>query len=317
MRHSFYQLTEIIMQSKTLINSPYDTLPLLGLNTKTQNYAEEIYKLYQINQSSDAIEREENIFILRFDNAHIHTFLHPVLYNDKVYADARAYYNRQQRLNNFSEYLLIKKRAKLLYHWNKNREYFTSVERLIVDAFSSWVSFRLQHTTNCNILTSTHYRIVAAIYYLGLLTYSEHFSNENCIIYILKHIPPIINIPTQVVNDLITLDEETIITVFRHIDDNKSAIHILAEAITKMTDGETLITPSVMYNSCCRNAFISSNSLEIATISMEYVPDFIAMLQLVATRGLQNKTGLGKILLSIQRKHDMLGFDKFVERVTQ
>lgn len=306
------------MLIKTTINSPYDTLPLIGLNTKTQLMAEEIYKRYQISSISDDVERKDDIFLLKFDNEHIHPFLHPVLYNNNVYVDVRACYNRQQQINNFPDYLLIKKRAKLLKHWTKNREYFASIERLVVDAFSSWVSYRLQHTTNCNLSTAAYYRIIAAIYYLGLLTENSHFSDEDCIVYILKHVSTIISIPAQIVNDLISADEESIVQLFRHQNEKKEAIiYCLANTITKLTDNEVLITPSILYNSCCRGAFIASNSLEIATVSMEYVPDFIAMLMLVLTRGLQNKTGLGKTLLSIQNKHNLSEFNRFIERVTQ
>ncbi len=305
------------MQIYTNPNSPYQTSPLIGLEAKTNQSAEEIYSLYHINANNDDITRLNNIFILKSENNHIHSFLHPVIYKGMVFIDARAYYNRQGNLRNYGEYNILINRAKLVYAWYKNNELFNNQENFIIDAFSSWISYRLQHMTNCNLLTATNYRIICAIYYLGLMTQTEVMHDEDCIIYILKRIPRITNIPVQNLNDILAIDENSIIKLFKcnNKSNTQTLISQLAIAITELTENEITITPSVIYNSCCRGAFIASNALEIATTSLEYIPSFISMLHVVFMRGAQNKTGLGKVVLGIQRRYDINDFFKFIERI--
>jgi hypothetical protein len=201
--------------------------------------------------------------------------------------------------------------------WAKDREYYYGFEAFIVDAFSTWFSYGLQRNTNAALLTATNYRIIAAIYYLGLFSNETYSRNDDVIAVILKRIPRIINIPAQFINDLIAVNEEVVVNLFKngssfHNYTIENRLRTLATALTILTNDSYVVDPGIIYNSTCRGAFISSNSVEISSIALEHPPTFVSMMYCVTQKGLQANTTLGRAITGIARKYDKAAFDRFI-----
>lgn len=288
-----------------------------GLLNKTQTIAKEIESLLIINKDSDAFKIIDNkVIAIVGDLEHVAAFLHPIIDKNKAYIDIRGFITKDGGIRNYYEYVLLVRRALLDLAWVNDKEIFSSQSNFVIDTFSSWFSYGLQRNTNASLLTATNYRIIAAIYYLGLFSEKHIFKDEDVILYILKKLPRMISIPAQLIDDLITLNESAVISLFNNGSiQTENRILQLSNILTVLTNEAFTIDPGIIYNSLCRGAFIASNSIEIASIAIEHPPTLIAMISCVTQKGLQNKTALGKAVLGIMRKHDMDSYNKFIMNV--
>ena len=215
------------------------------------------------------------------------------------------------------KYVLLVRRALLDLAWVTDKDSFLGQLNFTIDTFSSWFSYGLQRHTNATLLTATNYRIIAAIYYLGLFSDGDIYKSSDVTDYILKKIPRIIAIPAQTVNDLITINEEVVVALFRNGRDlSENRLTQLSEILTILTNEVFTIDAGIIYNSLCRGAFIAANAIEIASIAIEHPPTLLAMMSCVTQKGLQNNTGLGRAVAGIMRKHDIADFNRFINEIS-
>jgi hypothetical protein len=309
----------IITNSIKNNNSVYVTTPLRGLADKSLATVNVIKSLLMINKESDIFRKvNNNLIAVIGDNDKIPSFFHPIVFEDKVYIDCRAFISKEGNIRNQYEWSLLVRRGCLDYQWIIDSGLFIGVENFVIDSFSTWFSVGLQRNTNASLLTATNYKIISAIYYLGLFNTDTFSSDEEIINYLLKYLPRIIRIPAQVILDIISVKEELIIDLFTtkqvnlFLTDKTTKINQLAEAITELTNEPFKIDTGIIYNSLCRGAFMAANAAEITSIALEHPATFIAMLTCVINKGLQGNTGLGRAALSTIRFHDKAVFDKFI-----
>ena len=291
-----------------------------GLLAKTLVIANSLTALLVINKDNDNfkfIGIDNRIVILVGELEHIPTFLHPIIHNKKAFIDARGYFNKDGGIRNYYEYVLLVRRALLDLAWVTDKDSFLGQLNFTIDTFSSWFSYGLQRHTNATLLTATNYRIIAAIYYLGLFSDGDIYKSSDVTDYILKKIPRIIAIPAQTVNDLITINEEVVVALFRNGRDlSENRLTQLSEILTILTNEVFTIDAGIIYNSLCRGAFIAANAIEIASIAIEHPPTLLAMMSCVTQKGLQNNTGLGRAVAGIMRKHDIADFNRFINEIS-
>ena len=294
----------------------YATNVTHGLLQKSIMIADIIEALLLVDKDNEVFKFvRDKVVVLVGDVEKIPNFLHPIIHKGKAFIDARAYVTKEGNIRNYYEYSLLVKRALIDLAWVEDKEIFFGQENLIIDAFSSWFSFGLQRNTNANLITATNYRIIAAIYYLGIFSNEHILKDDDVITLILKKLPRIIRIPAQFIDDLIALNETAIIALYKCGNGGLSKIHILADTLTVLTDESFKIDTGIIYNSLCRGAFIAANAIEISSIAIEHPPTFVAMMYCVTQKGLQQHTNLGRVVAGLVRKYDMEHFDRFISEI--
>ena len=305
----------------------YNTNVTRGLLAKTLTIATSIETLLMIDKDNDDFStigfsktglNGSKVICVRGDVEKIPTFLHPIIYKNTALIDIRAYVNKNKELRNYYDYTLLARRALLDLAWVDDKEIYYGQENFIIDAFSSWFSYGLQRNTNTNLLTATNYRVIAAIYYLGLFSNDHIIRDDDVIAFLLKRIPRLIAIPAQFIDDLITVNETAIIDLYRcgTASETLNRVATLATALTALTDDTFKIDTGIIYNSLCRGAFIAANAVEISSIAIEHPPTLVAMMYCVTQKGLQTHTNLGKAVAGIARKYDKDNFDRFISEVS-
>lgn len=304
--------------NKHNVQSAYTTTGQIGQLNKVNSIARSIESLLIINKNSENLKQiSGNVVAVIGDVEHIPTFLHPIIHNDHAYIDVRNQISKDGSIRNIDEYALMVRRAKLDLAWSRDKSLFYSQEKFVIDAFSSWFSYGLGRSTNASLATIANYRAISAIYYLGLFNDQDISEDEDVEIQILKQIPRIIRIPDQIINDLFTLNQTRVIELFRNGNSNDPSpkIHQLARVLSIVTNEETTIEPSIIYNALCRGAYIGTNTADVTAIGLELPSTFIAMLSCIMKKGLQNNTTLGKAVLGVSRNHNT-NFDKFLADIS-
>jgi len=300
-------------------HTAYSANVISGLNNKMTGIAKDIESLLTIDKEryEFKIINDNVIAIVGDVGETIPSFFHPIIHNGKAYIDLRAIVNKEGKIRLYNEYVLMVRRAMLDLLWLTDKEVFFAQEAFVADTFSTWVSSGISRKLDNNLLITTNFRIISAIYYMGLFSNEAYAHDEDIIIMLLKRLPRIINIPAQNIHDLINVNEELIIELFRNgsvhnCKMQKNKIFLFAHALTELNNNAYDIDPSIVYNSTVRGAFIAANATEISSIGLEHPPTFIAMMSCAIQKSMQNTTALGKSMMGLLKKHDVEGFTKFI-----
>lgn len=303
-----------------LPDTSYSAKATLGWQPKTLEIGHVLESYLIVNKASELFRSENpshTIYTLIGNVEHVPSFLHPIIYKNKAYVDGRSYMNREGAIRNPYEYSLLLRRASLDLEWVVDRDMFYGQMPLAVDTFSTWFAHGLQKQTNASLMTATNYRILAAIYYMGLFNTQSIAHEKDIEFYILKKLPRIIGIPSQLIQDLFAINMDAIIGLYCNGTTRQhDRLTLLAENLTLLTNEEYQIDVGIILNSLCRGAFMAANAIEITSISLEHPPTFLAMMSFVVAKGMQNNTNLGKALMGVSRKHDMQAFAKFIENTS-
>lgn len=296
------------------LSSAYTTHVTIGLQDKVTAIAMHLAKILMLNKSDTSFTQiKSNIYALTHDQDSIDAFLHPIIYKNTAYIDVRPFTDLNGAIRNNNEYTLLVRRAILDLEWATNNEVFASQERFVVDAFASWFASGLARNTEVDLLTSTQFRITAAIYYLGIFHNTEHASNEDVILLLLKQLSQILRLPTSVIDDLITANEDAFVALYlQPHGDSKNRLAQFINILNIITQDEIHIDIGVIYNSICRGALIAANAVDLAAIAIEHPPMLMIMLMYVTQKSIQNNTTLGRAALGIMKKHDFNSFEKFL-----
>lgn len=296
------------------LSSSYTTHVTIGLYDKVNTIAMRLAKILMLNKNDTSFTQvKSNIYALAHDQDSVDAFLHPIIYKNTAYIDVRPFTDMNGAIRNNNEYTLLVRRAILDLEWATNNDVFASQERFVVDAFASWFANGLARHTEVSLLTSTQFRITAAIYYLGIFHNAEHASNEDVVLLLLKQLPQILRLPTGVIDDVITANEDAMVSLYlTPSGDVKSRLGQLITLLNIITQNEVQIDIGVIYNSLCRGAFIAANAVDLAAIAIEHPPMLMIMLAYVTQKSIQNNTTLGRAALGIMRKHDFNSFETFL-----
>ena len=300
------------------INTAYTTSLTRGIYQRTLTGVKHINELLTIDPRNTDFKTYKKVVMVVNDAENVPPFFHPFIYIDRVYIDCRPFFNKDGDVRNIFEYGLMLRRALLDQLWLTDQDAFYPISRFVIDAFSGWVSFGLQKAAALPILVTTYFKVITAIYYLGLFNRDKIGSKEATIGYLIKEIAKITSMPATFINDVIMLDVDKILHLYEHSLSSEpyNSTAILAEALTAATNGSVHIDQGVIRNAICRGAILAANSIDITAIALEHPPTLIAMINCVSQRGIQQNTTLGKAILGVSRRHDKNTFEKFINLYT-
>jgi hypothetical protein len=299
--------------------SAYTTSLFKGLYESTQSTAKKIVSIMTANPYHEDFKRVENLIIVKKDAEAIPVFKHPIVYLDKVFIDCRQLYNRNGEIKNMFEYSLLYRRAQLDMLWNTDKEIFVYMEPICVAAYANWFANGFQAKIGLNILQTTYCKILAATFALNLFNDLTDMNDNDIISFILKRLSKYLNIPVQVISDVITFNEQNIIELFKtkQLPLQVDCIEVLSKILNDAFDNQVTITPTVIRNSLCIGAInsrdvIVSDAVNIVAIGLEFMPTFILMLSIVNQQNLLQNTSVGRALQSVIRNYDKNTLDNFL-----
>jgi len=299
------------------IYTSYNTITMLGLHQKAYNAAKAFERILVIDNDDENFIKtmDGHIVSVIGDIGEIDKIDHPVVLNNVIYIDCRSYYSKGGTLKSKYENDFLYARAIYEYLWLSDSEIFFPQMNFMVDAFSTWASNALAREQVTSILVQSQYRILLAIYYSAIFSNDHYHSKEDLVLYLLKLIPKITGLPQQLLLDLLEMHEETILALYmiNTPELKTSRIELLCEVFNGVFEGGILFQPYYLFNAICRGSIIMANGVAIATIGMEHPPTFCAMLSLSLDRNEQNKTALGRAVMSISRRNNPEHFKLFLK----
>ena len=275
-------------------------------------------KIIALNGSdNDAIERLDNILIIKGELESVPAFAHPIIYKDQVLIDARAYVNKDGQIKDLSEYHLLRRRAAADLAWANDSMEFGSQADLVVDVFASWFANGVTRRMNMTMVENNQLRILAAIYYLHFLHRAEGLSDEETAITLLKVLPRILRVPAPMVDEILgALDKEAITKLYGYYGDKTPSsgeyLNSMLELFNTLTDHSFKLTTPLVFNALTRGAFISANSPEMAAIAIEHPPALMVMIWYALQKGIHGKTTIGLTAGAVCRKHNEDKFNQFM-----
>lgn len=299
-------------------SNSYSTIITRGMQQKVGKITHEVDKIIALNGNDlNAIEAVDNCLILKGELESIPAFAHPLIYDDKVLIDARAYVNKEGQIKDLSEFHLLRRRANLELAWVNDTVDFGSQADLVVDVFATWFANGLTRRMNMSMVENNQLRILAAIYYLHFLHRAEGLSDEETAITLLKVLPRILRVPAPLVDEILgALDKEHITALYGYKGEQTPGssvyLELMLELFNTLTDHSFKLTTPIVFNSLTRGAFISANSPELAAISIEHPPAFMLMIWYAMQKGIHGKTSIGLAASAVTRKHNEDKFNQFM-----
>lgn len=312
------------MVKNNFYSSAYTSSTSKGLFQKTEGIAQKIKQKYTIDSFSGDIKKEENLYVLAGDDSSIPIFIHPVVFNNEVFIDARAFVTRDQKIKNIEEYKYLKKRALLDLGWNKEHEIFEGTTEFTIDVFSTWVSGNLSRALSLNMMLTQSIKIACAIYYLGLFKRDELTSSQTPSKFdfdllaakLIKILSRSLRIPGEMIDEFLNTYEELVPQVYFYSNNKQfetnEKLNNLCTLIFSIIEESVKINPTILYTTCCSGTFAMANSNEIAMITLEHPPYLINMMNYVLKGGFLSKLKIGIATQSVNKKHNLDIFTKSV-----
>lgn len=289
----------------------YNTITQLGLRAKTLQSIKAINRVLIIDKNSPAFTLFKNNKVISLEGTigDVEHFVHPLVLNNKVYVDCRNYYTGDGLIRNRFERDFLLARAFLDLAWVENKDIFYPIENFVTDAFATWTANGIQQSTGCSLLQVIQIKIVASIYYLSLFSTEHIYHDEDILAFIIKKVPKILNLPQTVLLDLIEAFPDALTNLYKapHAPD-AIRIKVFSDTLNIIFENSIKFDPYFIFNAVCRNPIMVANAVEVATISMEHPPTFMAMLIHATDRNFQLKTALGRVVVSISKRYDVKTF---------
>ena len=300
----------------------YDTSALHGLKQKAEQIFEHLDTIINYGNNEDLFKIiSKNIFALKGDINNVDQFPNPIITKNRSFIDIRHLVDKSGNFSSnvgYSDLNSLVKRTELNIAWLTNKEVFFNQQNLIIDAFSSWFSYGLQKSINCDLRTTTNFRIIAAIFYLGLFNNNVFVKDEDIKFYCSKKISMYCRIPPELIYDLFESSTgEWLYNLFRacYSNEYKFLLDIVANALSTASYENIEITTGIINNSLCAGAYIGSLSSNVTRIALEHPPTFTFILSCVYDISSQKNTSVGKALAGIIKRHDN-SFKKFIETIS-
>jgi hypothetical protein len=207
--------------------------------------------------------------------------------------------------------------------WVKDKLSFRPQFEYVVDTFSTWATTHLRRTTNAPELLTTQWKIVFAIYYYSLLLSDAPTHHDGLISFLTKRIGLMLNLPAALIDDLFSVYEEKLITLFENqIENNVNyqkhlPLNILGECLTTVAGDTMQITPTILYNVLSPTATTNSNKSQITGVALEHPPTFMLLMYFAGARGFASNTGLGITIKNLLRRHDVKAFELQLGNLTK
>lgn len=295
------------------VGTSYETLLTQGLIDRVYLVRNHLDKLLALGDTDNLdTESYRDIIIIRGIDVDIPFFNHPLIYNDKVVIDYRPYLTRDGKLKigYGSKLLLTRARAEL--EWVRSRDPFVGHAHLTTDIYSTWVSNSIGMRLNLSMDVVVRVKVLAAVYWLGLLHGITEMDTEEVNIKLLTLLPRIAGVPATFVNEIITHDSDLLKELYLNTD-GLQPITKLPPAIESVTNDEYDINTKVLYSMVTPGSYVGDNAVEVSGIALESPPTFYALVNLTGDKGIQSKTSIGKAVGYVKRKHNYEAFTKFME----
>ena len=214
------------------------------------------------------------------DLPNIPTFNHPIYHNGVSYIDARAFINRQSgEIRNQGEYDNLIRRAILDMLWIEERDIFFSgqILNLTAKVFSEWVGTGVERGANLDMRTTGNVKVLLMAYILFQAVTKNGMGAEERSAFIIKKARDILGLQMEYVLTL----TETYPTAFSDIYENPGRIFFLVKSLAVVTNDERLSFERTLYDIIGNGATMQSNSRELACISIENIPTFVALMHFV------------------------------------
>lgn len=316
------------------LSSNYTSTIIRGLANKMNGIGQDLLKSINIINNPDTlVEESKNVFGIIGNLDNIPPFTHPIAVspifshgsenNTLVFIDARAYVNNQKEIIRDYNYTFLLKRAQLDQLWEDDFEVFFPALGLTTDIFSSWVSYQLSLKYNMDLIQGVYIRVILAIYFMGLVS-NEIISNQEIEGKVAKFLNKNLRIPTETIVEVLELFKgipstdnlnttaltqlynANTVNPLNYDKDYKGKLVTLVYIINQITNNDYQITLTSFIQTVIRGSFICNNPSEIVGISLEHPPLFYLLIFTILSSNIQNKTSLGKTVLSLKsgNKHD-------------
>lgn len=296
----------------------YTTLANISERDNSIKIAKDFNQLVLLGADSDGVleQEDDKVYSLRSGMDNIHSFSHPIIYKGNAFIDTRAFVGRDGKIRLGTDFKLLMDRAKLELLWMENSEVFTGISSILVDVFASWLSGSLSRRLDLDMDSVTTFRIVAGVYYMGLINREDDIDVDEANIRILRMIPRLLRIPAPIINLLLEQYPGMLENLYRHTtDENRSKLSELTITLDELSNKNYDISKATLYGSMLNGAFIGANSSSTAAVALELVPTLANLIYLTRAKGIQSRTEIGRVVSGIIKKHDFDNFDSFMKKV--
>ncbi len=298
----------------------YTAIPNFGLYATMQHAGGILQELATLNKEEyfkamGGHENPDSVLALIALTDKVPTFQHAIIYNNVAYIDLRPWVTREGKIRDTFEVGFILRRAKLDLDWAYRQSLFLPLNDIVVDSFSTWFANGISRRLDITSHLVVKIRILAAIYYLGMMDNASEINDRDLEYYLMRSIPRMLGIPVQLLLDLFDEDKDTVLDLYRksaHSVTQTNKLSVLIYAISAFNSINYDIDVGVVQNSVCGGAIIVANAINITATALEHPPTFIMMMFMVMQKGNQSRTTLGLAVDSISRRHDRAVFDKFI-----
>lgn len=210
---------------------------------------------------------------------------------DVVVFDAREISNKLGNITSPMDFQLSIRRAAAAQTWyREGATPFKATHRIVMPLFAHWIKSGLTHIFNLPLDAQVHLDVAMAYYYLCLCEDRSHRAkadfDQGEVLHIAKTIAVTMKIPVENVLPVIHTGQ--------YLTNVAELVNFIVEADIHI-NLQTL-TPSHIFINCIRGSWWSSRSDEIVTSSIEFPPDFIAMVCVGITSSNNRKSRLGTMI---------------------
>lgn len=281
--------------------------------------ADEIVRVLELLANNQQLVQYENLPIYYVVNgeAQYHNlppFPRPIVFTlpsreEVIVFDAREITNKMGSVTSPMDFQLnIRRAAAALTWYQRGSVPFKVTHRIVMPLFAHWIKSSLTHLFNLPLDAQVHLDVVMAYYYICLCEDRSHKTKKDFdqgeILHIAKTISVTMKIPAE--NVLQVIHEGT------YLESVDSLVNFIID--TDIHVNLQTLTPSHIFINCIRGSWWSSRSDEIVTSSIEFPPDFIAMVCVGIISTNNRKSRLGTLIYNGVSR----GLDKqFVNKVDQ
>lgn len=259
----------------------------------------------------------ENIYALTdHGQDSIPTFLHPIVTKEGItYVDVRGYVNKQGAVRSRNDYNLAVRRGRMDQVLAMDPDLFMGQEAFVVDVFSSWFANGIGTRLDLPLLAVANIRILAAVYYYGLMNQPDlRDDTEETVTLLLKQLPKMTRIPSEVMSDLFSVSEAAIEDLYKVSanHEGESTLDVLVTVITTILESEYHIDKATIHQSLVNGAFVGIGAAQIVGVAIESPPQFMLLMEYSLQKGVYSKTTIGRNVNSLARRHNVSRFEKFM-----
>lgn len=292
----------------------YSTLTTRNMQEQVEAVGPKVTALRIADDDESTVRVNGDVLTLIGEVDGLSTFNHPVLYGDSAIIDGRPFVNRAGELKNNSDYSFMVMRARVELRWSQEPDLFIAQAPVVTDVFSAWISNGLAMRYNMPLDLTIRVKALIAIYFYSLL-HSRDIDESEVPILLLKFLPRNLRMPAQLIEDVISDNEDLITRLFlTHPSDKLPALITGLNAITQ----DAFDIDSVgLLNSVVRGSYVGANAAEVAAVAIEHPPLFFLLTLHTSTRGIQSRTGIGRAVGSVIKRHDGDAFTKYMSRLAR